>query len=64
MIACAPRSGVETSRRVSGLSFSSDCGKPSVVMKPGSTSPTWTPCGASSPASASDQPASANLLAE
>ena len=38
-------------------------GKPSVEMKPGSTRPTWTPCGRSSAHSASDQPASANLEA-
>src|SRR5258708_39713264 len=44
---------------VSGLAVSSDCGKPSVEMKPGSTSPTCTPCSRSSAHSESDQPASA-----
>src|SRR5205085_2333769 len=39
-------------------------GKPSVATKPGSTSPTCTPCGPSSSWSPSVQPARAALLAE
>ena len=64
MIASATRSGRDTIHLVAGLASSSAAGNPSVLTNPGSTRPTWTPCGASSAWSASLHPASANLLAE
>ena len=56
--------GFDTAQPVARRSTSIVCGKPSVATKPGSTSPTWTPCGCSSRCSESVQPANANLLAE
>ena len=63
-IVSATLSSVETIQRVQGRASSSRWGKPSVGTNPGWTRLMWTPWRASSMATASVQPARANLLAE
>jgi hypothetical protein len=63
-IAAATLSTSDTIQAVARFASSSRAGKPSVLMKPGSTQPTWTPSEACSARSASFHAIRAALLAE